>query len=66
MKMLLFIINVVTLAVRSYAEDPPLYTSSDAVLELTANNFDDTIFQSKDVLVEFYAPWCATCTRAVW
>jgi len=31
------------------------------VVELDENNFDSVVDGSKDVLVEFYAPWCGHC-----
>jgi len=39
-----------------------LYDSSDAVVELTAGNFNHKVINSDTIwLVEFYAPWCGHC-----
>jgi thiol-disulfide isomerase/thioredoxin len=39
-----------------------LYGPKEAVVELTASNFQKEVIQSADVwLVEFYAPWCGHC-----
>jgi len=39
-----------------------LYSPSDEVVILNANNFNSKVIQSDDVwLVEFYAPWCGHC-----
>ncbi|MFH4980619.1 hypothetical protein AB6A40_007328 [Gnathostoma spinigerum] len=36
--------------------------NKDAVMTLVANNFYETLDDdSKDILVEFYAPWCGHC-----
>ena len=36
-------------------------TTANPVLELSESNFDEIISGGKPVLVEFSAPWCATC-----
>ena len=35
--------------------------NSGPVKVVTANTFDDIVFSGKDVLIEFYAPWCGHC-----
>ncbi|XP_062554020.1 protein disulfide-isomerase A6 homolog [Armigeres subalbatus] len=43
-----------------------LYSSSDDVVELNANNFDRLVVKSDEVwIVEFYAPFCGHCRNLV-
>ena len=40
-------------------EDPK--DNDGPVKVVTANTFEEMIFGGKDVLIEFYAPWCGHC-----
>ena len=42
------------------SEDPPA-DNSGPVKVVTAKTFDEIVFSGKDVLIEFYAPWCGHC-----
>jgi len=37
----------------------------EPVFVLVADEFDDVVAEDKDLLVEFYAPWCGQCVLAL-
>ena len=46
---------------RRWKEAQATMTTANPVLELSESNFDEIVSGGKPVLVEFSAPWCATC-----
>ncbi|CAG9088637.1 unnamed protein product [Plutella xylostella] len=53
-----------SLKVHLLSEDLPADWDQTPVVTLVASKFDEVVFDtSKDVLVEFYAPWCGHCKQ---
>uniref|UniRef100_A0A336KRW2 Protein disulfide-isomerase n=1 Tax=Culicoides sonorensis TaxID=179676 RepID=A0A336KRW2_CULSO len=52
-------------ALEPYVKSEPVPEKNDAPVKVgVAKNFDELVMQSdKDVLVEFYAPWCGHCKK---
>jgi protein disulfide-isomerase A1 len=44
------------------SEEPPA-TNDAPVKIVTAKTFDELVFSGKNVLIEFYAPWCGHCKK---
>jgi protein disulfide isomerase family A protein 3 len=46
----------------AYVKSEPIPESNDGPVKIAvAKNFDQVVPKDKDVLIEFYAPWCGHC-----
>ncbi|CAI5455386.1 unnamed protein product [Caenorhabditis angaria] len=58
--------RLVVLALLAIGSASALFSKNDAVIELTAANFQSQVINSDDIwIVEFYAPWCGHCKNLV-
>jgi len=52
--------------VEAFMKSEPLPENNDVpVKTVVAKNFKEIVNQDKDVLIEFYAPWCGHCKKLV-
>ncbi|XP_072402081.1 protein disulfide-isomerase A3 [Diabrotica undecimpunctata] len=59
-----FVSDVLEGGLEPYLKSEPIPENADEPLKvLVAKNFDQVIDNSKDALIEFYAPWCGHCKK---
>jgi len=52
-------------SIQSSLKSQPVPTEQGNVVVLVGKNYEAIVNQPKDVLVEFYAPWCGHCKKLV-
>jgi thiol-disulfide isomerase/thioredoxin len=47
-----------------YVKSEPIPEKNDGGVKIAvAKNFDEVVQKDKDILIEFYAPWCGHCKK---
>lgn len=55
---------VVAGTLEPYVKSEPVPTSDDGPVKVVvAKTFDEVVMSGRDVMIEFYAPWCGHCQR---